>query len=222
MEESKKHKTKQDYIMERIKKRKERPRRHPPGQDFAELTDNFDTDLELLRTAGMTKQYNELKADLLDFRGRILGLTCDVESQLDALLTRFFHPLIKKDKVTWTEDPLAALFEDLVMKQQQLNPKIRMLEAILEEVEHLRQLLPKDIVKRLDGIRELRNDLAHNPFNLKLIKKDEPRLEPLLCTRKKDIVVTEAYRLQKVRLCEEACNALIAALYKLTPLKLFR
>jgi hypothetical protein len=194
-------------------KKKQKPK-HCPTSDFGEVIDCFESDLAILETPEITQQRELLMQELSGFRGRMLGLCCDVESALDAMLIRFFHPHLRvgtteDDLPIVSDDPISSMFRNLILCKMQFNAKIRVLESLNNEVEGIQKLLPAPLLKQLDKVREFRNDLAHNPINLRLAgQKKKPYLKPVLCTPKKEIALTNDCQTEKWDLFENVRNDL--------------
>ena len=185
-----------------------------PASDFSEVVDDFESDISILETPEVTEQRELLMQELSVFRGRMLGLCCDVESALDALLIRFFHPHLRVGTTEdglpiFSDDPIADIFRNLILCKMQFNAKIRVLNSLRFEGEELKNLLPDSLMEQLGKVRILRNELAHNPIKLHLTrKKKEPYLKPILCTPKKGIVLTKDFQKEKWNLFEGVRNDL--------------
>ena len=180
----------------------------PPSFDLAPIVDNFESDLAIVEE--LEEDRDRLVDQLADFRGRMVGLTYEIEAALDDLLAEFFYPKVRSNDAgppPYYREKLRPAFLNFVLRQGNLKSKSVMLRSLSNEYHELNCWTPPKFFDDLDDSRDFRNRLAHYPFALRLRgKKDKPYLAPLLCCWDKDIELTPSLRNTKWRQFERVRN----------------
>ena len=124
----------------------------------------------------LSKIWNEKRREWREVRGNILAACFEVEYLLDQVLRVVFFPRLdeapsEKDTrghhMEANEDAqaLERLFDELFLKSALISfrRKIDLLRDLSSRIPALQRLMPKDIVYKLDKIRDVRNRFAHYP-----------------------------------------------------------
>ena len=123
-------------------------------------------------------------------RGTILTFAFEVEHALDVVINRFFFP--NKDKKS---EELKLLFDGLFLKSPSSNlaRKIRVFKDLSKHPD-LSTLVPPDLLKNLEKMKDLRNRFAHYPVSFDPHSgESKERLIARLVCRDKEITLDEPF-----------------------------
>jgi len=145
----------------------------------------------------LMREWYEQRRRCHEVRGNVLSAAFDIEYLLDLVISRSLIP------ATTSSERSHMLFDELFLKSGGINfrTKIEILRKLLTKLASLRSLLPHDIIKDVNAVRETRNDFAHYPIGFEPQgEPPEQTLLPVLITRHKTFVIDEEYLKQTEKL----------------------
>ncbi len=163
-----------------------------PGQAL-----NIDADL-LQKWNEQTRKYREL-------RGNILAACFGLEYSLDVALAEVFFPGLdtptknSQDSAVAIDEnakALKGLFDELFLKRGSLpfKFKIDLLRRLAGRIGVLQALIPPDLLKNLDAVRDVRNRFAHYPVTFEPTGSvPNQELHAKLVCRDKTLVLDQAF-----------------------------
>lgn len=118
--------------------------------------------------------WNKKTHEFREVRGNILSACFEIEYTLDQILAEVFFPGLDKapkeneqPSEPASEDALALknLFDELFLKGNFVNfrTKIDLLRKLSSQIPTIKNLVPQDLVSRIDKVRDIRNRFAHYP-----------------------------------------------------------
>lgn len=136
------------------------------------------------------KEWDSKATALRATRGAILSFSFEIEHSIDVVSSRFFFSA--EDKKS---EELKLLFDELFLKSQSANfaRKIQIFKALSNQPV-LSSLVPPDLSRHLDQVRDLRNRFAHYPITFDPAPgESKEKLIAVLVCRDKEITLDDAF-----------------------------
>lgn len=136
------------------------------------------------------KEWKKATRECREIRGNVLAACFEIEYLLDQVITETLIP-------STTNNPDGRdIFDELFLKGPASNfrTKIDVLRKLRLRVDRLQSLIPEDMFRQLDAVRQLRNDFAHYPVTFEPSGEvPNQNLVPVLVSRRGRFILDNAF-----------------------------